>query len=142
MLCYSMLFFFSRRRRHTSCALVTGVQTCALPICSIFYTAFNRDTAFPVPAGSDLAPSYNNVDLRLFYYSPDRYRPLSSRHNPSRKRVLPRNRRCGGGSARACRPRCRPLPRSEEHTSELQSLMRISYAVFCLKKKKHEYTIN
>src|SRR3546814_4354098 len=29
--------------------------------------------------------------------------------------------------------------RSEEHTSELQSLMRISYAVFCLKKKKIEY---
>src|SRR3546814_5069154 len=28
--------------------------------------------------------------------------------------------------------------RSEEHTSELQSLMRISYAVFCLKKKKHQ----
>src|SRR3546814_5378784 len=28
----------------------------------------------------------------------------------------------------------KPLPRSEEHTSELQSLMRISYAVFCLKK--------
>src|SRR3546814_7637154 len=33
---------------------------------------------------------------------------------------------CGGGGVR----------RSEEHTSELQSLMRISYAVFCLKKKK------
>src|SRR3546814_4911037 len=32
---------------------------------------------------------------------------------------------------------CRPLIRSEEHTSELQSLMRISYAVFCLKKKKN-----
>src|SRR3546814_3121044 len=30
------------------------------------------------------------------------------------------------------------LERSEEHTSELQSLMRISYAVFCLKKKKHK----
>src|SRR3546814_6289928 len=30
--------------------------------------------------------------------------------------------------------------RSEEHTSELQSLMRISYAVFCLKKKKHEHS--
>src|SRR3546814_3569125 len=29
--------------------------------------------------------------------------------------------------------------RSEEHTSELQSLMLISYAVFCLKKKNHEY---
>src|SRR3546814_3997537 len=32
--------------------------------------------------------------------------------------------------------------RSEEHTSELQSLMRISYAVFCLKKKKEQQTIN
>src|SRR3546814_1834561 len=31
--------------------------------------------------------------------------------------------------------------RSEEHTSELQSLMRISYAVFCLKKKKTPYNI-
>src|SRR3546814_945357 len=37
------------------------------------------------------------------------------------------------------------LHRSEEHTSELQSLMRISYAVFCLKKKKtktHKYIVN
>src|SRR3546814_12038406 len=37
-----------------------------------------------------------------------------------------------------------PLPhlqRSEEHTSELQSLMRISYAVFCLKKKKHHQNL-
>src|SRR3546814_8925004 len=33
--------------------------------------------------------------------------------------------------------RMRELERSEEHTSELQSLMRISYAVFCLKKKKN-----
>src|SRR3546814_5160543 len=38
----------------------------------------------------------------------------------------------GGGAVRA-----RPPDRSEEHTSELQSLMRISYAVFCLKKKNH-----
>src|SRR3546814_4382193 len=34
MLVYS--FFFSSRRRHTRCALVTGVQTCALPICANF----------------------------------------------------------------------------------------------------------
>src|SRR3546814_6742067 len=33
-----------------------------------------------------------------------------------------------------------PGGRSEEHTSELQSLMRISYAVFCLKKKRHDLT--
>src|SRR3546814_8913776 len=38
---------------------------------------------------------------------------------------------------RPCRHRCTSL-RSEEHTSELQSLMRISYAVFCLKKKKNK----
>src|SRR3546814_9776908 len=30
--CCSLFFFFSSRRRHTRCALVTGVQTCALPI--------------------------------------------------------------------------------------------------------------
>src|SRR3546814_6995848 len=32
MLCCMFVFFFSSRRRHTRCALVTGVQTCALPI--------------------------------------------------------------------------------------------------------------
>src|SRR3546814_1358305 len=35
-----------------------------------------------------------------------------------------------------------PSLRSEEHTSELQSLMRISYAVFCLKKKKRQIVTN
>src|SRR3546814_7261377 len=48
-----------------------------------------------------------------------------------------------GASARpsaALRWGKRPKRRSEEHTSELQSLMRISYAVFCLKKKKHHTT--
>src|SRR3546814_4811414 len=34
------------------------------------------------------------------------------------------------------------IARSEEHTSELQSLMRISYAVFCVKKKKNKETYN
>src|SRR3546814_9851187 len=42
--------------------------------------------------------------------------------------VLDRHRLCPGDRRRA---------RSEEHTSELQSLMRISYAVFCLKKKRN-----
>src|SRR3546814_9498234 len=41
--------------------------------------------------------------------------------------------RRAAATARSCR-------RSEEHTSELQSLMRISYAVFCLKKKKKKKT--
>src|SRR3546814_3435591 len=40
--CNLIVFFFSSRRRHTRCALVTGVQTCALPICmyQIFSTIF------------------------------------------------------------------------------------------------------
>src|SRR3546814_533161 len=36
------IFFFSSRRRHTRCALVTGVQTCALPICGGLFTGANR----------------------------------------------------------------------------------------------------
>src|SRR3546814_3623426 len=44
-----------------------------------------------------------------------------------------------GPHVRTCRPtQSGRNVRSEEHTSELQSLMRISYAVFCLKQKKHE----
>src|SRR3546814_2710415 len=50
------------------------------------------------------------------------------------KRPLPHRT----GQVRPCREEI-PAKRSEEHTSELQSLMRISYAVFCL-KKKNTYT--
>src|SRR3546814_7939804 len=49
-------------------------------------------------------------------------------------------RRIAPGDADAAAHRIEPLwveARSEEHTSELQSLMRISYAVFCLKKTNH-----
>src|SRR3546814_10521439 len=46
--------------------------------------------------------------------------------------LLVRGRRCGGGLGDLVEQQG---PRSEEHTSELQSLMRSSYAVFCLKKK-------
>src|SRR3546814_5385241 len=45
--------------------------------------------------------------------------------------------RLSGVAARERDGSCSPGHRSEEHTSELQSLMRISYAVFCLKKKNH-----
>src|SRR3546814_3450887 len=41
---------------------------------------------------------------------------------------------------RACVDAKLPLPRSEEHPSELQTLMRTSYAVFCLKQKTPQYT--
>src|SRR3546814_2963610 len=47
------------------------------------------------------------------------------------------------GSQQDMPPSWRPrtIPRSEEHTSELQSLMRISYAVFCLQKKHTTYEL-
>src|SRR3546814_18182467 len=68
-----------------------------------------------------------------FNGTPDEGRARQARHGAGRRRRPP-----GPGAAR----RGREAGRSEEHTSELQSLMRISYAVFCLKKKKKKkYTI-
>src|SRR3546814_9107846 len=46
MLWYIFDFFFSSRRRHTRCALVTGVQTCALPILRIAARDENSDTGW------------------------------------------------------------------------------------------------
>src|SRR3546814_6228697 len=62
-------------------------------------------------------------------------------------RLLPRARRRGDGTGGQRRKDQSPqgVDRSEEHTSELQSLMRTSYAVFCLKKKtttKSTHNIN
>src|SRR3546814_5457040 len=64
--------------------------------------------------------------------------PLVRRHRARSRDLLCRNlpgQRRGGGPPRAGGFSVRQAGRSEEHTSELQSLMRISYAVFCLKKK-------
>src|SRR3546814_19375083 len=44
-----VFFFFSSRRRHTRCALVTGVQTCALPICWKFDNYLNVWPVFDLP---------------------------------------------------------------------------------------------
>src|SRR3546814_10424491 len=101
-------FFFSSRRRHTRCALVTGVQTCALPI-----------------SAASGAPPWN---CWWPVVPTSRWRTSTTR--PVRRSSL----RLAG------RP---PISgaRSEEHTSELQSLMRISYAVFCLKKKNKNHKL-
>src|SRR3546814_11936819 len=82
------------------------------------YTTLFRSPAEPV----------SEVRRRLPENSAGRRRPAL--------RVLPQLRRLRHG---APGPAGNRSGRSEEHTSELQSLMRISYAVFCLKKKK---TIN
>src|SRR3546814_2674029 len=66
LLCVFFLFFFSSRRRHTRCALVTGVQTCALPIsrgatAAVFFTAGLAAVAFL--AGAFLAGALTAVLL-------------------------------------------------------------------------------
>src|SRR3546814_7921738 len=77
--------------------------------------------------------------------------PRDSGQRPADQRVglpLPVDVRCQHRADAVARTEqsLEPLLRSEEHTSELQSLMRISYAVFCLKKKKYTkhktFTIN
>src|SRR3546814_9981064 len=56
LLCLVYFFFVSSRRRHTRCALVTGVQTCALPICSsqsimgALYKGFWTTAVLSIPA--------------------------------------------------------------------------------------------
>src|SRR3546814_9034981 len=62
------------------------------------------------------------------------WRPVPRRRGGAPRASRHRRLHCGG--RRRDRVRLSGDARSEEHTSELQSLMRISYAVFCLKKKK------
>src|SRR3546814_10450407 len=111
------VFFFSSRRRHTRCALVTGVQTCALPIYASLEDMAKLRPAFrkegSVTAGN--ASGLNDGAAALV---------LASDAAVKKQGLAPMAKILGWG-------------RSEEHTSELQSLMRISYAVFCLKKKNN-----
>src|SRR3546814_10015928 len=84
----------------------------------------------------------------LFPYTTLFRSPYLSAHGPRRRRAGAHRPYRGGGRSRAHHDvevalvlaEAVEALRSEEHTSELQSLMRISYAVFCLKKKT-QYTI-
>src|SRR3546814_3216405 len=104
--------FFSSRRRHTICALVSGVQTCALPI-------------------SHDDEQQQHERNRVSYED----EMIIGVKAPAERKEQPHE----GQRQRDQRPGEFIGVRSEEHTSELQSLMRISYAVFCLKKKKKKY---
>src|SRR3546814_2360812 len=104
--------FFSSRRRHTRCALVTGVQTCALPILSLT-SSWNVG-----PFSLKSISAYR--DLRSAFAVDSDQSPLNIQRTEN---------------AYNQNQFSQEFQRSEEHTSELQSLMRISYAVFCLKKK-------
>src|SRR3546814_1909841 len=110
-----LYFFFSSRRRHTRCALVTGVQTCALPIYRLVGYRPSRD--------------YRYIEIN---------RTLRRLHPEMMDEIVTGLSRAGAAVMRAAETDLLEVNgefRSEEHTSELQSLMRISYAVFCLKKK-------
>src|SRR3546814_6305848 len=132
---FGLCFFFSSRRRHTRCALVTGVQTCALPIL-IAATARHsaQNIAFhEVGRQAVMAdPNWRDGD---YYYADSPAAGLAVARMAAHITYLSE----AGLTAqfgRKLQDRPGKPNRSEEHTSELQSLMRISYAVFCLKKKK------
>src|SRR3546814_10361620 len=146
-MCY---FFFSSRRRHTRCALVTGVQTCALPISAQRAVAAAQLLALEDrlheglgAVGLDHLPAHAGVDDGL-----DRVGDADEQGDGDQDVEVHGGSRSGfmvgactdlgyghaaSGCSRGARYRWRLQPRSEEHTSELQSLMRISYAGFCLK---------
>src|SRR3546814_1299827 len=98
-----IIFFFSSRRRHTRCALVTGVQTCALPIFFILI--------------GNLIGGWRLSTLSAQIIFAARKAEMAAGSYPISARIADR----------------------KSNTSELQSLMRISYAVFCLKKKTHSH---
>src|SRR3546814_9425003 len=59
-----IIFFFSSRRRHTRCALVTGVQTCALPIYFFADPLLQRLISMALEANRDLRVAALNVEER------------------------------------------------------------------------------
>src|SRR3546814_8543711 len=133
-MCFVDLFFFSSRRRHTRCALVTGVQTCALPIygfCMYIRRAMLEDVglfderAFPVGYGeeNDLcmraidAGWHHLVDPGVFVQH------ARSASFGSRREELAKV----GAQQLEYRHPTYPAAagRAEEHTSEIQSIKRI-----------------
>src|SRR3546814_8193812 len=115
--------FFSSRRRHTRCALVTGVQTCALPILidegdvRLAYRLFlGRE-----PENEVVVRAFQGraslEELRGEFLSSAEFQMVSAPYREKYYRLLLAQSDMS-------------VERSEEHTSELKSLMRISYAVF------------
>src|SRR3546814_5303501 len=139
-------FFFSSRRRHTRCALVTGVQTCSLPICeALRFVPKLKVTGENVKFLSAMialvrAPDGTPHTLHRTYLQNGQKADISSQ-----RRMMPGGFPIGsyvelsppaeemgvaeGIETALAVTRDFGIPcRTEEHTSELQSLMRISYA--------------
>src|SRR3546814_4182376 len=158
-------FLFSSGRRHTRCELVTGVQTCALPIYPgrldrdarkqrrarhrqeqrvarhyfPFFLHATHSTRNGCGRGAVRTPPTYGSALKLI--DDPRRREDDRDTDDDRDERACVDATCQPPEARRNQRKDRndaqePVARSEEHTSELQSLMRISYAVFCLKNKK------
>src|SRR3546814_2570818 len=128
------MVFISCKRQQMSFALVTGVKRCALPIAAAIRLMESRlDSPLTTAAiARRLEISVRTLELlfrQALDIGPGTYY-LRLRLQAARRLLLDTQL-----SMQAVAVRC-GFGRSEEHTSELQSLMRISYAVFCLKKKK------
>src|SRR3546814_5067241 len=121
MLCCCFLFFLMIRRPPRS----TRTDT-LFPYTTLFRSLTRREDGCP----AWIRTTIDGV----------RVRSLAVRRRGNKARDLgggfPRVKGTIGRAARRLLRRMCDACRSEEHTSELQSLMRISYAVFCLKKKK------
>src|SRR3546814_8008903 len=99
-------FFFSSRRRHTRCALVTGVQTCALPIWEIRWHASYSPTGLAKRIAGDL-----DLDIRL----PGQVFDLATGWHDNLLRS--EERRVGKECVSTCRSRCWPYNEKKESSS-------------------------
>src|SRR3546814_16069469 len=95
---------------------------------ALFSCVFFNDTATTEIYTSDTLFPYTTLFRSL--------RTMTGHGLPSSSPISSGRQRARATSAHTWSIRTPYMNRSEEHTSELQSLMRISYAVFCLKKKK------
>src|SRR3546814_2454495 len=126
------LFFFSSIRRHTRCALVTGVQTCALPILGPVEPFRQHEPGAIIDRNAAGRLSFERAAMGVAVHGEaDIVEPVDGFGQPGGTQEWEDLRRLSLHGIEHRR-------RAEEHTSELQSLMRISYAVFCLQKKKQE----
>src|SRR3546814_6921543 len=131
-----VFFFFSSRRRHTRGALVTGVQTCALPISTTAQSAEPevKDLEKMTVTGTRIRGAQPSSPLVMITQEDMR---LAGHNNLGDViRALPQNFSGGqnpgvliGAGGGVANQNITGGSRSEEHTSELQSLLRISYAV-------------
>src|SRR3546814_10312822 len=135
----SILCSFSGGRRHTRCAFVTGVHTCALPIFvqieadALVGRIGDQDRNQPLGPRDDIGPVEPALALATARLAE---REQTGQPRPGCPVFGIKQERAAIAQVDARSWDQADAGRSEEHTSELQSLMRISSAVFCLKKKK------